>query len=100
MREALADHAADITLLVGERDPVDLNAVWQLQQAADASSKGRFKAISLIGADHIVPSFLSRRARLGPMLRSFVAGNAIPVQPENLRSKDQTRNGPHSTIAV
>lgn len=83
LRAALADHTADITLLVGERDPVDLHAAWQLQQAADAStSKGRFKAISLIGADHIVPSFLSRRARLGPMLRSFVAGNAVPVQPD------------------
>ena len=87
LRRMLADHPADITLLAGERDPVDLYAAWQLQQAASTSSDvststGRFKAISLIGADHILPSFLSRRARLGPMLRSFVAGNGIPTQPD------------------
>lgn len=76
LRPLLAKHAKRITLLVGERDPVDLHSAWQLHQA------GPLNVISLIGADHIVPTFLSRRARLGPLLRAFVDGDELPVQPD------------------
>ncbi len=76
LRVLLSEHAENITLMVGERDPVDLHSAWQLQQAAPLN------VISLIGADHIVPTFLSRRARLGPLLRAFVEGKKLPVQPD------------------
>ena len=76
LRALLPDYAENITLLVGERDPVDLYSAWQLQQ------EGPINVISLIGADHIVPTFLSRRARLGPLLRAFVNGKKLPDQPD------------------
>jgi len=65
-----------VTLLVGERDPVDLHAAAQLADAAPIN------VISLIGVDHIVPTHLKRRSRLGPLLRAFVEGKDIPLQPD------------------
>ncbi len=67
---------ADVTLFVGERDAVDIHAAHLLQGA------GLGRVVSLIGADHHVSSFLSRRSRLGPLLRRFVAGQTLPMQPD------------------
>jgi tetratricopeptide (TPR) repeat protein len=72
----LAKTPTDVTLFAGERDAPDLYAAWQLAQLDCVN------AISLVGADHILPSYLSQRARLGPLLRSFVSGNGIPQQPD------------------
>lgn len=74
--DLLAKTPTDVTLFAGERDAPDLYAAWQLAQLDCVH------AISLVGSDHILPSYLSRRARLGPLLRSFVAGNSIPQQPD------------------
>ncbi|WP_226892514.1 hypothetical protein [Phycobacter azelaicus] len=38
-------------------------------------------AISILGAGHITPSFLSRKALLGPLLRAFVGGKPLPSIP-------------------
>jgi len=85
LRPLLADGTTDVTLLVGERDPVDLHAAAKLASAAPIT------VISLIGVDHVVPTYLKRRSRLGPLLRAFVAGNALPEQPDQggaLAAKD------------
>ncbi|WP_297771210.1 tetratricopeptide repeat protein [uncultured Roseovarius sp.] len=75
LRPALTKGTADVTLFVGERDPVDLCAASEL-----AAMQG-VRAYSLVGCAHIVPTFLSRQSRLGPLLRAFVAGEALPDLP-------------------
>jgi hypothetical protein len=85
LRVLLSAETPDVTLLVGERDPVDLHAAAQLAQAAPIN------VISLVGVDHIVPTHLKRRSRLGPLLRAFVNGTELPAQPDRgdaLTSKD------------
>ncbi|WP_306004597.1 alpha/beta fold hydrolase [Aquicoccus porphyridii] len=75
LRPALTKSTTDVTLFVGERDPVDLSAASEL-----AAIPG-VRAYSLVGCAHVVPTFLSRRSRLGPLLRAFVAGEALPDLP-------------------
>lgn len=70
--EHLARHRADVTLLAGERDPGDLLAAWHLQQAPGVQVR------SVIGVGHILPTALSRQARLGPLLRGFLDHAPIP----------------------
>jgi len=74
--ELLAKTPTDVTLFAGERDAVDLHSASQFNRIDCV------RAISLIGSDHILPTYLSRQARLVPLLRSFVAGNGIPHQPD------------------
>ncbi len=71
LRALVAKHKPDLTLVVGERDVPDLYSAWELCRTASV------RAISMIGAGHIMPSFLSRQARLGPMLRQLIKGQKI-----------------------
>jgi Flp pilus assembly protein TadD len=88
LRPLIAAGGADVTLFVGEREPGDLYAAQQLCQAGanmganTGAATGRLRAISIIGSDHYVPTYLSRRSRLGPLIRSFVMGTALPVQSD------------------
>lgn len=76
LRPVVAASGARFTLMLGERDATDIWSAHQLAQAGPVTVQ------SLIGMDHHVPSALSRRSRLGPLLRSFVAGQDLPVQPD------------------
>lgn len=67
LREALVGSKVRIRLIVGERDATDLHAAALLAEAPQV------EAISIVGCGHIVPSHLSSDARLGPLLRDFVA---------------------------
>lgn len=62
----VAPQGFSATLLVGERDVGDLYAALQLQ------STGRVQAVSILGADHFIPMFLSKRGKLSRMLTNFV----------------------------
>jgi len=72
----IAAEEPNVTLVIGERDIVDIHAADQL------NGTGEIATLSLLGCGHHVPSFLSRRARLGPMLRAFVADRDITVQKD------------------
>ena len=74
LRPLVREAAPDLTLIVGERDLSDLKSARDLMRVA------RIKAISMVGGGHIMPTFLSRQARLGPLLRDFVAGKGVGVE--------------------
>lgn len=73
LRERLKQAPCEVTLLVGERDPGDLYAAFQLQKM------DKVTAMSVVGCNHFVPPYLTRTSRMGPVLRSFV--NAKPITP-------------------
>lgn len=72
----LAGTAARITLMAGEAAPGDLAA------AAELAATGGLTVHSVIGAGHYLPTYLSRRGRLTPLLRGLVAGRPLP-RPED-----------------
>lgn len=74
LRPLVQEAAPNLTLIVGERDLPDLRAAQDLMQVA------RVKAVSMVGGGHIMPTFLSRQARLGPMLRDFIEGKSVKVR--------------------
>ncbi|OIQ32488.1 MAG: hypothetical protein BM562_04240 [Alphaproteobacteria bacterium MedPE-SWcel] len=76
LREVLNESEAQVTFVIGERDPIDLYAASLLTECAGV------EVISLVGCGHFVPPHLSREGRLGPLLRSFIAGAALPVAPD------------------
>lgn len=82
LRQALSGSNARVTLIVGERDATDLHAARLLGQHPCV------EAISLVGCAHIVPSHLSRDARLGPLLRCFVADKPLPHFTDKGRALD------------
>lgn len=71
-----APATADLTLIVGERDAADLVAAHQLK------GTGRVRVLTVVGADHYVPPFLSRRGLLEPLLRRFVEQGLPPALPD------------------
>lgn len=74
LRPLVQEAAPNLTLIVGERDLPDLKAAQDLMQVT------RVNAISMVGGGHIMPTFLSRQARLGPMLRDFIDGKSVKVR--------------------
>lgn len=76
LRQVLNESEAQVTFVIGERDPIDLYAASLLTECEGV------EVISLVGCGHFVPPHLSREGRLGPLVRSFVAGTALPVAPD------------------
>lgn len=76
LREVLNESEAQVTFVIGERDPIDLYAASLLTECRG------IEVISLVGCGHFVASHLSREGRLGPLLRRFIAGAALPVTPD------------------
>lgn len=62
----VAPQGFSATLLVGERDVGDLYSALQLQ------STGRVQTVSILGAGHFIPTFLSRSGKLNRILANFV----------------------------
>lgn len=68
-----AKKGCTVQLISGERDIADLYSTYKLADLAGIS------ACSVIGADHYVPSCLSRRNHLNRILQGFVKGAKLEI---------------------
>ena len=75
LRTALPEGGKPVHLMVGEADPRDLHAAWLL------SSNKAVTAISLIGADHYLPTHLTRQ------IGSSACSGISPGQERSPRSR-------------
>lgn len=80
---AKASPGFEALLFAGEREAADLYALAQLQGLPGVTGR------TIVGADHFVPTRLSRRGQLGRLLHRFVAGDALPDLPLTGRALDR-----------
>ena len=85
-----------LQLIVGERDAVDLLSAARLKGLESVAVR------SVVGADHYVPSCLSRRGHLNRLLQSFAKGETpdLPMQGRALDHPDHVAKTHEALLAL
>ncbi|MGR3467045.1 MAG: tetratricopeptide repeat protein [Shimia sp.] len=73
LRGPLREHRPQLTLYVGERDVGDLASAAAIAEALPSA-----RIVSVLGAGHILPSFLTRRALLSPIMQAVLEDREPP----------------------
>lgn len=75
LKDVIEPSGAEITLISGESEPVDLLSAWHLKDVAQVT------ALSLSNVTHGPPNFLKARGMLEPVLEAFLADQPLPPLP-------------------